>query len=250
MMHSSYSIPGLLLLILCTAGCSGVMEETFTLPAATSGPPLTALWEGAVAATGIKEESGMMSGFDLIMEEDGHIVRMNLVFSGVIDGERRHFNAYYQQDGTVSVTPTKDRALLGIPHPDQVFKDLEAVGPGGLYGEGNWTIRLNEIRGVTYAPPAVRVYLMENRTLTPLEWVSTAGAASQVFYLSVCKVPVPDETVTTEHGVGAGIEVGTDGSEGRCSILFTPEELAKTSYKSVKEGGKSEPPGRGTKVQK
>ncbi|MBP2144964.1 hypothetical protein J2129_000418 [Methanofollis sp. W23] len=41
----------------------------------------------------------------------------------------------------------------------------------------------------------------------------------------------------TEHGSGAGIEeVGIDGSEVRCSILFTPGELAKTSYKRVEEG--------------
>jgi len=92
-MHTSYFLPGLILLLLCTAGCSGLTDQTFTLPAGASGPPLTTLWEGAVEATGIDEESAMVSDFTLIREGDGRIVQMELLFSGEVNGERRYFEA-------------------------------------------------------------------------------------------------------------------------------------------------------------
>jgi len=234
-MNRSYFLPGLILLLLCTAGCSGFMEKTFALPAVASGPPLTALWEGAVEATGIDEESGMVSDFTLIRGGDGRIVMMDLSFSGDVDGERLHFNAYRRQSGTVTVRPIAERSPAGLSHPGRVFRDLEAVGSNTSFWENDWSIHLRDIRNVTYDHTHIPVYLLENGTLVSLDWVSTAGAPSQVYYFSFCKVAIPDEAAASEQGSSATAV----GGAGDCSVIFTPEELEKTSYRKM-DGGEDD----------
>ncbi|MDD4255814.1 MAG: hypothetical protein PHP59_10635 [Methanofollis sp.] len=177
-------------------------------------------------ATGIEEESGMMSGFDRIMGGDGRVVLLNLCFSGEVDGERRHFNACLDPQGVVTVRPIAEHSLLSLPHPDKVFSDLEVIDPGASFWENNWTIHLREIQNVNYDHASIPVYLMENGTLVPLDRVSTVSAGSPVFYLSICKVATPDVVVTTEHGSGAGIQ----SRGGEYIVIFTPGELKKTSY--------------------
>jgi len=234
-MHTSYFIPGLFLLLICTAGCSGLTDRTFTLPAETSGPPLTALWEGAVEATGIDEESGLVSEFTLLRGGDGHIVLMDLSFSGDVNGERRHFNAYRRQSGTVTVRPITERSPAGLSHPGRVFGDLEALGSNTSFWENDWSIHLKNIRGATYRSESFPVYLLENGTLVSLDWVSTAGAPSQVYYFSFCKTGVFDGSAASEQGGGATAFVG----RGECSVIFTPEELEKTSYQKM-DGGEDD----------
>mgnify|MGYP005623854169 CR=1 FL=1 len=209
------------------------MEQTFTLPAETSCPPLTALWEGAVEATGIDEESGMVSDFTLIREGDGRIVLMDLSFSGDVNGERRHFNAYRRQSGTVTVRPIAERSPAGLSHPGQVFGDLEALGSNPSFWENDWSIHLKNIRGATYRSESSPVYLLENGTLIPLDWVSTTGAPSLVYYFSFCKTGISDGSAASEQGGGATAFVG----QGECSVIFTPEELEKTSYQKIDGGG-------------
>jgi len=228
-MDRSDLFPVVLIAIICTAGCTGLMEKTFTLPDGTSGLPLSSVWEGAVEATGIDETSAMMSSFDLIMGGDSRVVLLDLCFSGEVDGERRHFNAYLHQDGTVTVRPIAERSLPGLPHPGTVFSDLEAIDPGASFGENDWTVHLRETQDVIYDRAYIPVYLMENRTLVPLDRVSTASARSPVFYLSVCKVATPDMVVKTEHGSGVGIR----NRGGECFVIFMPGELENTTYKRV-----------------
>lgn len=223
---SSNFIPAILLILLCTAGCAGLTEKTFFLPEGTPVPPLTALWDGAVEVTGIEKGTGMMSGFDLIMGRDGRVVLLDLRFSGEVNGERRHFNAYLDQQGRVTVKPIPE-SLFQVSHPDRIFRDLEAVASCALFGENEWTVHLKQSQNVTYDHANIAVYLMDNGTLIPLDWVSTASTEAPVFYLSVCNVSAPDLVVTTAEGSGAGINSGG----GSCFILFTPEELEKASYK-------------------
>lgn len=213
------------------------MEQTFTLPAGASGPPVTALWEGAVEATGIDEESGMVSAFTLLRAGDGRIVMMDLTFSGDVNGERRYFNAYRQQSGTVTVRSVATRSPTGLRHPGQVFRDLEALGSNTSFWENDWSIHLENIRGATYRNESSPVYLLENGTLVPLDWVSTVGAPSQVFYFSFCKVVVP-EAATSEEGSSATAISGM----GECSDIFTPEELEKTTYRRMDAGEDTIPP--------
>lgn len=231
-MHALYFIPGLCLLLVCTAGCSGLMEQTFPLPAGASGPPLTALWEGAVAATGIDEESGLVSDLDLIRGGDGRIIQMDLLFSGDINGECRYFDASRRQDGTVTVRSLTGLSPAGLGHPGRVFGDLEALGSNTSFWENDWSIHLKNIRGATYRNESFPVYLLENGTLVPLDYVSTAGAPSPVFSFSFCKVGISDGSAVSEQEGDATLFVGT----GECSVIFTPEELEKTSYRKM-DGG-------------
>jgi|GEM_PF-2172195 len=225
-MNPSTLIPVLLIILLCTAGCLGLTEKRFSIPEGLSDPPLSALWDGAVEVTGIEDETGRMSNFDLIMGGDGHVIRLGFSFSGEVDEERRYFSADLDLQGVVTVRPVSERPFSGS-HPGQVFRDLEAIDPGALFGENDWTIHLKQDQGVTYDHANFPIYLMENRTLIPLDRVSIAYADAPVFYLSICQVAVPDVVVKTEHSSGAGIRSGG----GRCLILFTPEDLEKTSYR-------------------
>jgi len=231
-MHTSYFIPGLCLLLVCTAGCSGLTDRTFALPAGASGPPLTALWEGVVEATGIDEESGLVSDFTLIREGDGRIVQMEILFSGDVNGERRYFEASRRQSGTVTVRSMTGLSPAGLGHPGRVFGDLEALCSNTSFWENDWSIHLKNIRGVTYRSESSPVYLLENGTLIPLDWVSTVDAPSPVYYFSFCKIGIFGGSAASGQGSGPTAFVGS----GECSVIFTPEELEKTSYR-IMDGG-------------
>lgn len=231
-MHASYFLPGLILLLLCTAGCSGLTDPTFALPAGASGPPLTALWKGVVEATGIDEESGLVSDFTLLRGGDGSIVQMELLFSGDVNGKRRYFEASRRQSGTVTVRSMTGLSPVGLSHPGRVFKDLEALGSNTSFWENDWSIHLENIRGATYRNESFPVYLLENGTLVPLDYVSTVDAPSPVYYFSFCKIGIFDGSAASGQGSGATAFVGS----GECSVIFTPEELEKTSYRKMGEG--------------
>ncbi|WP_067047796.1 hypothetical protein [Methanofollis ethanolicus] len=57
-------------------------------------------------------------------------------------------------------------------------------------------------------------------------------APSQVYYFSFCKVAIPDEASASEPGSSAM----AIGGAGDCSVIFTPEELEKTSYRKMDTG--------------
>ena len=160
---------------------------------------------------------------------------MELLFSGDVNGERRYFEASRRQSGTVTARSMTGLSPAGLRHPGRVFKDLEALGSNTSFWENDWSIHLKNIRGATYRSESSPVYLLENGTLVSLDWVSTAGAPSQVYYFSFCKTGVFDGSAASEQGGGATAFVG----RGECSVIFTPEELEKTSYQKM-DGGEDD----------
>lgn len=227
----------LLLASALAAGCSvpgeGVQTVAFAAPQNTCAPPLAAVWNATVAASGVDNRTVVLDQCRVNLDAEGSLESVFLEYFGVAEGAEQFCSVRYvpeQAELSVWQDGTAIHPASGV-HPLAVFTAIESLPFREIaFGEEGLAIFAESQSGsLRYTAEYSDLFLLENGTLEPLSDVAFSTDRPWRTII-VCRRTAPDSVTTDGEGTAVSSRsIIVPEPPGRRSsfVVFTPDELAQ-----------------------